>query len=118
KQPFGDKETKHGALHRARFARDAAHSSYGIGLEGGVMLVEDQLFLCNWGVIVDSAGNSYSASGARVELPQHFTTKLKSGTELSDLMDSYVNRTDIRHHEGAIGIFTNNLVDRSTIFTH
>lgn len=117
-QPFGDEETKKGAYHRAVFAKDASQSTVGIGLEGGVMLVEKKLYVCNWGVLVDYDDNSYSASGARIELPSHFLGDLEARTELSILMDHYMNKTDIRQNEGAVGIFTNNLVDRASMFAH
>lgn len=117
-QPFGDMETKQGAEHRATYAREDAKASTGIGLEGGVILVGEKLYLCNWGAIVDIEGNKYTASGARIELPQAFKRELESGTELSVLMDAYTKRTGIRHHEGAIGIFTNKPITRADMFTH
>lgn len=115
-QPFGEEETLQGAVNRAKAAQQYNPSTYGIGLEGGVYTLEDELFLCSWGVLATPNGRIYKASGARIELPQEFLRPLKEGVELSELMNAYTKRHDIRHHEGAIGIFTQNLLRREEMF--
>src|SRR5699024_5481349 len=51
-QPVGDTETKTGARNRAVASRDEAKALIGIGLEGGIDIIDDLLFLCNWGALV------------------------------------------------------------------
>lgn len=89
-----------------------------IGLEGGVMQVANQLFLNNWGALVTPEGKIYTAAGARIRLPDEFSVQIEAGKELSDMMDIYTHKTAVRQQEGAIGIFTNNEIDRATMFTH
>ncbi len=117
-QPIGDEETELGAINRAKNAKEIHSNSIGIGLEGGVMLVHNDLFLCNWGALVTETGNIYTASGARIKLPAEFKTKINQGFELSEIMDDYTRKKNTRHHEGAIGIFTNNQILRMDMFAH
>ncbi|HLR22429.1 MAG TPA: DUF84 family protein [Pseudogracilibacillus sp.] len=117
-QPIGDEETRLGAMNRAYYAQRNKSKSIGIGLEGGVMYVKDQLYLCNWGALQTEKGNVYTAAGARITLPNEFKAQIKEGYELAEIMNVFTEKKDIRNHEGAIGIFTNDLVDRSAMFVH
>lgn len=82
------------------------------------MEIEDDLYLCNWGALVDEKENVYSASGARIRLPDEVKAGLEKGKELGDVMDEYADKHDVRKNEGAIGIFTNGLIHREDMFTH
>lgn len=117
-QPFSDEETRNGAINRAKNCLLESDANMAIGLEGGVMLIGDSLFLCNWGALYTRSGDLFTASGARIELPEEIKLGLDQGKELGDLMDDYANRQDVRNHEGAIGIFTNGLLSRQAMFEH
>lgn len=117
-QPMSDEETRQGAINRAHQCKQSAFDTIGIGLEGGAMYVDNQLCLCNWGALVTPDGDVYTASGARIALPEAFERLLKDGVELGGLMDNYAKKRNIRHKEGAIGIFTNELVSRQEMFVH
>ncbi|KGX89160.1 DUF84 family protein [Pontibacillus litoralis] len=117
-QPFSDEETLEGAINRARECAKHTKGCIGIGLEGGVTEMGEDLYLCNWGVLVDHNENTYTASGARILLPDEVAEQLHKGQELGDVMDAYAKRTGVRSKEGAIGIFTNELVNRTAMFEH
>jgi inosine/xanthosine triphosphatase len=117
-QPFSDEETKQGAVNRATRCMKSAPDTIGIGLEGGVMYVGHQLYLCNWGALVTPDEHIFTASGARIVLPAEIEAGLKDGKELGDMMDGYARKQEVRKKEGAIGIFTNNLVSRKDMFSH
>lgn len=117
-QPFSDEETMEGAVNRAKECAASLEGTIGIGLEGGVMELNGQLFLCNWGALADENSDVFVASGARIPLPDEVTEKLEKGAELGEVMDEYAARKDVRKKEGAIGIFTNEEVDREQMFTH
>ncbi|MBM7572828.1 DUF84 family protein [Aquibacillus albus] len=117
-QPFSDKETLEGAINRAKACASMEKNTIGIGLEGGVAEMDMGLFLCNWGALVDGNGNLFVASGARILLPDEITEELKKGVELGQVMDDYTKKQNVRKKEGAIGIFTNELVKREEMFTH
>ncbi|MFD2046367.1 DUF84 family protein [Ornithinibacillus salinisoli] len=117
-QPYTDEETRLGAINRATQCVNQDSDAVGIGLEGGVMYVENQLFLCNWGALVTPTNQIFTASGARILLPIEIDEQLKAGNELGDIMDDYANRKGVRHNEGAIGVFTNDLITRQEMFMH
>lgn len=116
KQPLSDEETIKGAINRAL---QLPTNGLRFGLEAGVEWHNKQLFLVNWGVLIDEANNYYYAGGTRIPLPEDFNDYiLIKNLELSDIMDLFYQKENIKHQEGAIGFFTNNLVKRIDIFTH
>lgn len=117
-QPMTDEETRQGAVNRARYAQATIPGSIGIGLEGGIMDLEGEVFLCNWGALVTAEQEVITAAGARIKLPNSFHAALAKGKELSDIMEEFTQKADIRNKEGAIGIFTNNEVTRTALFIH
>ncbi|MCA0972760.1 DUF84 family protein [Halobacillus litoralis] len=117
-QPFSDEETLEGAINRARECASSKKASLGIGLEGGVMEIENDLYLCNWGALVDQKENVFTASGARIQLPDEIKKELEKGKELGEVMDDYANKHEVSKNEGAIGIFTDNIVQRQEMFSH
>lgn len=117
-QPCSDQETKEGAIQRALGCVRMHQGNIGIGLEGGVMYLDEELYLCNWGALVTEEEKVYTASGARIKLPQSFADSLNQGIELSDIIDQFTKKQHVRSREGTIGIFTNNLVTRKELFKH
>ncbi|MEK5269259.1 DUF84 family protein [Aeribacillus sp. FSL K6-8394] len=117
-QPFSNEETLQGALNRAKNVFEKVKPDLSVGLEGGVDVTSRGLFLCNWGALIDKDGNEYIAGGARIPLPNEFLEPLKKGLELGDVMDAYAKKRNVRHREGAIGIFTNGFIDRKEMFAH
>ncbi|MCG7344440.1 DUF84 family protein [Sporosarcina sp. ACRSL] len=117
-QPIGDEETRTGALNRATNAANQAVGAIGIGLEGGVRLLGDEMFVCNWGALVLPSGNSFSAAGAQIPLPKEIAVELLKGRELGVVVDDYFQANGIRNSEGAIGMFTALAVTRDKLFEH
>lgn len=117
-QPMTDQETLAGAINRAKYCQASDAGVIGIGLEGGVMELNNQYLLCNWGALVDQAGQVYIASGARIPLPDSIADALLEGQELGDVIDQYAKKENVRHDQGTIGILTNNELSRSEMFEH
>lgn len=119
-QPFSDEETRLGAIHRATqsLPRNTDEYCISIGLEGGVMEIDNALYICNWGALATSTNELYVASGARIPLPKEIADELYAGNELGPVMEAFSKKADVRQQEGAIGIFTNGLLDRSDMFSH
>ncbi|MGM0874953.1 MAG: DUF84 family protein [Bacillota bacterium] len=116
-QPLTDNETMTGAINRAKNALEAENAQIGVGLEGGVVKTEHGYFLCNWGAIVDGQLQPIVAGGSRIVIPEEVGNQVFSGMELGVVMDSYVEKHNVRQNEGAIGIFTNGAVNRTEMFT-
>ncbi|UOQ47104.1 DUF84 family protein [Gracilibacillus caseinilyticus] len=117
-QPKSDEETLAGAINRAKASRLYIEDGYGVGLEGGVMPISDQLYLCNWGALVTPDHQLFVASGARIPLPDVIAEAVMNGGELGHVMKEWTKMQNIRHHQGAIGIFTNEWVSRKEMFSH
>lgn len=115
-QPITDEETIKGALNRALGAK--RFGDIGIGLEGGVQQTSLGMLLINYGVLIDEKNKTYIAGGTRIILPNEVAKEIYNGKELGDIMDAYANKQNVKHDEGAVGIFTNNLVKRTDIFEH
>ena len=115
-QPKSDLETINGAKNRAlALPTDGIR----IGLEAGIEMLDGDMYLTNFGVLIDLKGNVYKAGGTRIVLPKEIANLiLVDKLELSDAMEKYFNTLDIKHKNGAIGHFTNDLVVRCDIFTH
>ncbi|SEO83965.1 inosine/xanthosine triphosphatase [Amphibacillus marinus] len=117
-QPFSDQETIQGAINRAKYCQNSNKGAIGIGLEGGVMRLKNQLFLCNWGALVDQEEQLYIAGGARVPVPEKVAEALEKGEELGTVMRRYTGELNVSQNAGAIGVFTNNMLSRQAMFEH
>lgn len=117
-QPFSDEETIKGAINRAVGALNMGNGDIGIGLEGGVQESAHGLLLCNWGALASENIEPIFAGGARFLLPLEIADRLRAGEELGPVMDDYAKKENVRKSEGAIGIFTNGLINRSEMFSH
>ncbi|MER2191119.1 MAG: DUF84 family protein [Solibacillus sp.] len=117
-QPFSMEETRQGAINRAVNTREKTNADASFGLEGGVCEIDGVMSCCNWGAVALRDGTIISAAGAQFILPEEIARELRAGQELGPVMDAYTNKQNIRQHAGAIGIFTNGLIDRKEMFEH
>ncbi|WP_018664041.1 DUF84 family protein [Heyndrickxia acidiproducens] len=117
-QPFSDEETLAGAVNRSKAVLAEQNADIGIGLEGGVVETPQGLFLCNWGALAAEGREPFVAGGARIPLPDEIAGRLRAGEELGPVMEEYAKKENVRKKEGAIGVFTNELVTRGDMFTH
>jgi len=117
-QPFSDEETRQGAINRALNALEAIGADLNFGLEGGVREMEGIMYCCNWGALALKNGQVLTVAGALFMLPEEIAEKLRDGKELGPVMDEYAHEKGTRHHKGAIGILTANLISRTEMFEH
>ena len=115
-QPWGDVETRRGAVNRARAALDAGEAALGVGLEGGVQDTEFGLMTCAWAAVVDRQGRVGVGGNSCILLPQAVAHALHQGDELGAAMDRLVNEQNTRQRNGAIGILTDNLETRQSAY--
>lgn len=114
-QPMSEEETRQGAINRSI---TAAKKAFGIGLEGGVHMIGDTMYLCNWGALTTPEGKTFTAAGAQIPLPEELADEIRHGTELGDAVDSYFKKQNVRMLEGAMGMLTAQLVPRDALFEH
>lgn len=116
KQPFGDEETRRGAMSRARAALATSGADVAFGLEGGVILEGDRPWLVSWVAAVDGSGRSGEASGLRMPLPRGATESLRRGEELGDVIDALFDMHLSKQQAGAVGLLTEGFVSRADAF--
>ncbi|HLR10277.1 MAG TPA: DUF84 family protein [Sporosarcina sp.] len=117
-QPIGNEETRQGAINRAVEALSCGGGDIGVGLEGGVIYVADDMYVCNWGAIALADGTTITAAGAQIPLPQVIKNEIEKGFELGPVIERHFNRQGIRQQEGAMGMFTNGVITRVKLFEH
>jgi inosine/xanthosine triphosphatase len=115
-QPRSDEETIQGAVNRAHDLHVQFPDAVCIGLEGGTTETRYGMMICNWGCLVEPGGRRYVSGGLRMPLPASIADGIRQGKELGELMDQYTNRAGVSKKEGAIGILSQGLIDRSHMF--
>ena len=115
-QPWGEEETRRGALNRARAARAQTNAQMGVGLEGGVQETAVGLMTCAWCAIVGEGGEVGYGGGLHMLLPPLVADVLRRRGELGPAMDALVHEKNTKQRQGAIGILTNGLSSRQAAY--
>jgi inosine/xanthosine triphosphatase len=116
-QPLSNEETLQGAINRARDCLKKTDAGLAIGLEAGVVVLEDEVYLCHWGAIVDRNQNTYFTNGPLILLPTEYLKPLLEGQNLEDIMHHSTGIESLGAKEGAIGVFTQNRLNREQVLT-
>ena len=117
-QPFGDEETRLGALNRAKAAQATAKASIGVGLEGGVQETEFGMFTCAWCAIVNDRGQVGIGGNSCLQLPSEVAEMVRNGIELGHAMDQFSGTHNTKHGLGAIGLLTDGLLTRQSAYEY
>jgi inosine/xanthosine triphosphatase len=117
-QPWGNEEAAHGALNRARAARERTGAVLGVGFEGSLLEVGGDVFTCAWCAVAREDGVVGIAGGESVLLPPAVATAVRAGMELGPAMDQLTGRHDTKQADGAIGILTGGQLDRQSTYEH
>lgn len=113
-QPMSEEETVQGATNRALAALE--YGDFGVGLEGGVTMIDGVMFECAWCVVVDKIGKKGMGGGLYFELPKKVADKIMAGGELGPIMNELTGEDNVKEKSGAIGIFTRGKLDRKTAY--
>jgi inosine/xanthosine triphosphatase len=115
-QPQDDNETIRGALNRVRGLLESQSSvDLAVAFEGGIHRTESGVYATEWCAIGDRAGRATVGGGARILLPAQVSKQLDEGRELGTAFDELVGNTGTGAGEGAFGILTAGLVDRTDV---
>lgn len=112
-QPLSDQDAITGARNRAVAAQRALNADFGVGIEGNVDDSAMGMYVTGWAAVVDRHGEIGIGAGGRFLLPEHLAVHVRRGTELGLLMDEIVHEDNTKQRQGAVGIFTGGLVDRT-----
>ena len=117
-QPMSEAETRRGARARAVGAREALDADYGVGLEGGLQADGDRWLNCGWVYVISADGTEAMASSLRVVVPPRLMALVLAGRELGDACDDVFGTRQAKHSQGMLGLLSNGVLDRTTVFTH
>ena len=117
-QPFTDQETYLGACNRvdSAFQMDP-QADFWVGVEGGVEEQDGELSAFAWIVIRSKNRRSRSRSGTFL-LPKKLADLIRQGIELGEADDIVFNRSNSKQANGAIGILTGDVIDRTELYLH
>lgn len=102
-----------GALNRAR--NSLMENDFGVGMESGIVKVENRTFAIGYCVIIDKEGKYTIGSQPMFELPRIFSERIDKGEDLGKITDDIFKAKNIKHSVGAVGMISNNLLTREDL---
>ena len=117
-QPRSRAETLQGALNRTDGAANLVQEAdYWVGIEGGLEEMDGEMAVFAWVVVRsrDLMGKSQTGS---FSLPRKVTNLIKQGIEMGAADDVIFNTRNSGQKEGAVGILTGNVIDRTEFYLH
>jgi inosine/xanthosine triphosphatase len=117
-QPRSDEETLAGARNRAQNAMlRCPQADYWIGIEGGIDDSGPEMLAFAW-IVVRSRDRIGRARTGTFGLPPAVADLVRQGLELGEADDLVFGRSDSKQNEGAVGLLTNNVIDRARLYEH
>ena len=117
-QPIGENETLEGAMNRLGFIQqNESQADYWVAIEGGVRKSDHRYEAFAW-VVISNGNQIGKAQTATFELPKPINDLLDKGIELGHADDMIFKRTHSKKGNGAVGILSNNLIDRTEYYEH
>jgi inosine/xanthosine triphosphatase len=117
-QPMSSQETMIGATNRARGAQiQHQKADFWVGIEGGVEAQGDDLAAFAWIVILSSNLIGKSRTGTFF-LPAPVAKLIRQGKELGEADDIIFHQSNSKQANGAIGILTADIIDRTALYKH
>ncbi len=115
-QPMGNEETLMGAINRSRFCRNQKpKADFWVGIEGGCKFRGTELEAFAW-MVIKTKTKTGKARTASFFLPDEVARLVKEGMELGDADDMVFARKDSKQKNGAVGILTHDLIDRTSYY--
>jgi inosine/xanthosine triphosphatase len=117
-QPLSDEETLRGALNRSSNAQRAKpHADYWIGIEGGIQVIGPEMVSFLW-IVVRSQEMMGKARSGTFFLPPAVAELIRQGKELGEADDIVFGRSNSKQENGAVGLLTDNVIDRTQLYEH
>ena len=117
-QPMTNRETLQGACNRTQNAMDKhPEADFWVGIEGGVDFEEEDLSAFAW-IVVRSRERLGKGRTGTFYLPQKIRELIREGKELGEADDIVFNKSNSKQQNGAVGLFTDNIIDRAGFYEH
>lgn len=118
-QPLTDHETLLGAMNRAAAAQAMRpEARYWVGIEGGVHETDHGLAERAWMVVRGADGRIGKGSSGTFFLPNDIAALIRAGKELAEACDIVFAGTDCRQTNGAVGLLTGDVIQRTSLYEH
>lgn len=115
-QPSTDQETLHGAINRARGARELIKiADFWVGIEGGVEQFGNSMLAFAWVVVISEQKEGKGRTGAFF-LPETVAKLVRSGKELGDADDIVFGWENSKQKQGAVGLVTDGIINRADFY--
>jgi inosine/xanthosine triphosphatase len=111
-QPWGD-DVDRGAIERAKKA--IGKGDYGVGIEAGIVEMNDGLYGIQSCAIIDKEGVVTMGQSSSFRYPPGAEERIRAGIAVSKVFDELYGRKDIGRKEGAIGFLSKGLLDRQRL---
>ncbi|OGG76263.1 inositol monophosphatase [Candidatus Kaiserbacteria bacterium RIFCSPLOWO2_01_FULL_55_19] len=117
-QPRNDTETFTGARNRAQNAsKEVITADYWVGIEGGIEEKNSAMEAFAW-VVIQAKGGAYGKGRTGTFfLPPKIAELIQQGKELGEADDIVFGRSNSKQGNGAVGILTGDVVDRTKYYT-
>ena len=117
-QPKSDDETLDGACNRMHAVREAVPGAdFWVGIEGGIEETADGMNAFAW-IVVSSASTCGKSRTATFPVPHAIADLIRQGVELGHATDQVFGRENTKHKGGAIGVLSDNVIDRTMLYEH
>ncbi len=117
-QPFSSLETLQGAQNRAQAASQTLpQANYWVGIEGGIEDLGHEMASFAWVVILSPTQAGKGRTGTFF-LPPPVAELIRQGKELGEADDIVFNKSNSKQENGAIGILTGDVIDRTRLYEH
>ena len=114
-QPMSCLETKNGAINRVKNLENKDANLF-VGIEGGCDYINDDLFAFAWVITKNNSGIVGKGKTSMFQLPKKIQKLIEMGVELGEADDIVFKRNNSKEKNGAVGILTNNLIDRTKYY--
>ncbi len=117
-QPMTNAETLLGAKNRAENLKKLfPDGDFYVGIEGGIQTRDEEMEAFAW-IVIYSNCNVGKAQTSTFTLPQKIVDLIHQGVELGHADDLVFRRNNSKQGNGAVGILTNNVIDRVEYYRH
>jgi inosine/xanthosine triphosphatase len=117
-QPVSDAQTQEGAWNRAHRAADSIpDADFWVGIEGGVEDKAGEMESFAWIVVRSRDGKTGRGRSSAFFLPHRVAELVRGGMELGAADDVVFARTNSKQENGAVGLLTHDVIDRTHYYT-
>ena len=117
-QPMTNEETLIGAKNRAnQLKMRHPEGDYFVGIEGGIQMVGSEMEAFAW-IVIMNGERIGKAQTSTFQLPPEIVELIKQGVELGHADDILFQRKNSKQGNGAVGLLTNNVIDRVEYYRH